>query len=330
MQVAKQIPVTMGRSLIEDDLGRSFRKLRLSVTSACNYRCVYCNPENHGVSETPACTGNQTLKASELADYVIKIHKVNPLYSVRITGGEPLLYPHLEELIFRLKEGGLPEVSITTNGHFLSGKLDRLQKAGLDSVNLSLDAAEEDIFRRITGNGDFSCVMESFHKAAASGIRLKMNATVMRGINDSQVSKLFNLCYSQNTEIRFIELMEMGPLKGRVESLLFPASEILQEIQKVTEFHEVERPSGSTSRLYRTGDGFVFGIIANSSHPFCEDCDRLRLDSTGKIYGCLSSEAGEEIGSREMSVAESLRRALSIKKRDRFTGSSLSMKKIGG
>jgi len=181
---------------------------------------------------------------------------------------------------------------------------------------------------------------------------VKINSTIVRGLNDNQVVPLFNYCRQRGIEIRFIELMEMGHLRHEMDDLLYPAKDILRDISTLCNYKKNTRESGSTTEVYQTDDGYTFGIIANSSHPFCSDCDRLRLDSRGNVYGCLSESEGESLQTRKYAtdltqnqnigeIPESpasaqihlrgvLKRALGKKRTDRFTGSSLSMKSIGG
>ncbi len=319
-------------TVIKDELGRTFRKLRLSVTSACNYRCYYCNPSDTKISSKPH-SENHILTPEKLAYYAISVHQASPLASVRITGGEPTLYPHLKELVSLLKGGGIPKVGITTNGSVLYKLIKQLKNAGLDSVNISLDALDTGIFRSMTGNGRLEDVLRSADTCMAESVPLKINCTVIRGRNDSQILPLFRYCKERNISIRFIELMEMGHLKNSPNDLLYLEEEILREISSVYSLSVIPRKPGITAREFITNDGYVFGIIANSSHPFCGDCDRLRLDSTGNLYGCLSVSEGENVipkaGSPE-EISELLQRVLSVKMKDRFTGSTASMKSIGG
>ena len=266
----------------------------------------------------------------DLSRIVAGIQKTSPLDSVRITGGEPLLVAGTAELISRLKELGIPKVSITTNGLLLEKKLPEVLGAGLDSVNLSLDTVDPEIFRTLTAGGDLSRVLAGLEAALKKGVPLKLNATLVRGINDSQVLPLLDFALKRNLEIRFIELMEMGHLHGRMHDSLFPMSEILEAIESRYSIRPLFRSAGSTARRWQVEGNGIFGIIPNASEPFCHDCDRLRLSSAGQLLGCLSATEGFQVDPGTGDYTFLLERAMGQKRRDHFTGSPRSMRSIGG
>lgn len=305
---------------------RRFRKLRLSITSRCNFACTYCTPEDGEKAS------EKSVDPVHLTDMVRSIHNQSPLESIRITGGEPLLYRHLPVLIRLLKEVGIPTVSITTNGALLYDRIACLHEEGLDSLNLSLDTLDPEGFRRLSRTGNLEKVLKGLDRALVRGIPVKLNATVVRGENHQQVIPLLEFARMRNLEIRFIELMEMGHLHGSAASRIYPMEEILTDIRNHFEIAELPRHAGSTAmRWSYKGDG-IFGIIPNASKPFCHDCDRLRMTADGKLFGCLSNPEGlylePDHGERE--VAYLLEQAMGQKRLDRFVGSSLSMRSIGG
>jgi cyclic pyranopterin phosphate synthase len=258
------------------------------------------------------------------------IHERSTLDSVRVTGGEPLLYPPLPELIAEIKGAGIGRVTVTTNGFLLKKRLPELLHAGLDAVNISLDATTRRGFEEITGGRSLSGVVEGIDAAAASGLLTRINSTIMRGMNDSEILPLLCFAKERGVTLRYIELMSMGPLRGDLSARIVTKDEIVKIIESEYPVWPIERSPGETAQYYDAG-GYRFGIIQNASDPFCRDCDRLRLDSQGVLYGCLSDPVGQRIenpSGEEMDAI--LLRALAQKQRDRFLGSDLSMKHIGG
>lgn len=308
-----------------DIYGRSFRSLRISLTRKCNFACTYCvSGKDLQQKEVQPPLG-----ANALTDLVRDIRKQTELSEVRLTGGEPLLYNELPELIKKLSAMQLP-VKMTTNAFLLKGRAKALKEAGLDSVNISLDAVDADLFRVLTRRNSLGAVIEGIDEALSEGMEVKLNAVIMKGKNEGQVLPLLDFAASRKISLRFLELMEMGHLNGMATDLMVTEKEVMDQITRVHGVYPCERKPSATARYFITDTMVSFGFISNSSAPFCSDCDRLRLDSYGNIYGCLSSNFGISIkDSGEAELEEKLQLALSQKKAS-FTGSSLSMKYIGG
>ncbi|MFL5728371.1 MAG: GTP 3',8-cyclase MoaA [Cytophagaceae bacterium] len=320
----------MKESTITDKLGRSFKTLRVSLTSACNLACLYCVDEGASVKEP---VKSDLLSTSEYLRIIRGIHESVGLETVRLTGGEPLLYKNITDLISGIKKMGVPEVKITTNGSLLSKLAPRLAAAGLDSANVSLDAADPAAFQNMTRRKNIGQVLEGIEGALESGISLKLNSVIMKHVNHGQILPLLKFAGERNLVIRFLELMQMGHLYDKHNSFLFSQDEILKEISTRHGIYALERKPGATARYWRTASGQLFGIIANESEPFCRDCTRLRLDSHGNIYGCLSNSNGikiSHVAGRKEDLDSSLRLALAQKQQQEFTGSKTSMKYIGG
>ncbi|MDH5655637.1 MAG: radical SAM protein [Spirochaetia bacterium] len=315
----------------KDPFGRTFKKLRLSVLPSCNFNCIYCDP---GASPSHLSGMSHSLSLEKLLGTVQKIHEQTNLTSVRITGGEPLLYKNLPELIFQLKSMKISSVKITTNASRLYERLPELKEAGIDGFNISLDAVDSSVFLKMSGQkGNLKQILKAVDECIRLEIPIKLNATLVRGCNENQVLPLLEFAMSRNISIRYIELMDMGPLFGKTKERLFPEKEILESIQKSYTLTSLRREKNSTARYFRVnGSSYVFGIISNSSSPFCQDCDRLRLSSEGMIFGCLSENRGFSVRNLKSSEewGDVLTKALKQKKSDSFSGSSLSMKNIGG
>jgi cyclic pyranopterin phosphate synthase len=316
--------------MIVDEQGRHFKSLRLSVTPYCNFACTYCvdseGNSNHIVGPH--------LQAKDFANLITAINPFLGLYSIRITGGEPTLYKPLPELIYLLKTLGIPKIHLTTNGALLPGLMTDLKTSGLDSINISIDAIEASIFSKISQRSALSKTLEGIDAAISTGIFVKLNCTVLKGINDSQIVPLIEFAKEQNVIVRFLELMEMGPLFGKNHlSQFMSAKEILSKIEQKYELFEIPRRRSATANYWKTNQGHQFGIIANYSHPFCSDCNRLRLDHTGTLYGCLSNPKGTSLPKaidNGIDLAEVLSTELGKKQATQFQGSPLSMMAIGG
>ncbi len=331
--------------LIRDKYGREFRTLRVSLLNHCNLGCVYCvtaeedRRSSHGGDPAAAAAGgtaaiakSTTLTTPHLLEIIGRLHEQLGLDTVRLTGGEPLLYHGLVELIGGIRAIGIPQIKLTTNGFLLERLAGPLKKAGMGSINVSLDAIEEEVYARMSRRHSVGRIIRGIDAALEAGLAVKINTVVMKGMNDSQILPLLEFAFARHLRIRFLEVMAMGHLHDQSDRYLLSQEEILRVIAGRYELQPLDRASSATARYWKTDGGHAVGIIANESEPFCRDCDRLRLDSSGNIYGCLSSnhpiplhrgESGEE-------WHEKLQQALAQKQSLRFTGSDLSMLYIGG
>ncbi len=340
----------MTTQALQDEHGRSFRTLRVSLTNACNFGCVYCvNGEDkgginaaapsHAVKDGAAASGatasfSAPLHFAALADIVIALHRILGLTAVRLTGGEPMLYADLIPFIETLTSSGIGNIKMTTNGFLLKQRAAALAAAGVRDVNVSLDAVDAAVFAAIAKRNTLTQVLDGIETALACGIGVKLNAVIMRGVNESQILPLIDYAAERKVELRFLELMRMGHFYSKnFDKYFFPMSEICDAILTRHELAPLHRGPSATAQRWRMEGGSVFGIIANESEPFCSDCDRLRLDSFGNIYGCLSDEKREYVGAsagNEADLVDSLRQALTHKQDVKFKGSPLTMISIGG
>lgn len=317
---------------IQDDYGRTFRTLRVSLLQHCNLGCVYCVAGEDDLKQANASPAAASLAVEELLAIIRRLHGELALDHVRLTGGEPLLYPGLATLIRGIREAGIASVRMTTNGFLLERQAAALRAAGLEALNVSLDAVDEEVFFRISRRRSAHRIIGGIDAALQAGLAVKINAVVMKGVNDGEILPLLDLAISRGIPIRFLEVMAMGHLHEDADRYLFPQEDILRVIGSRHRLKPLERAESATARYWATEDGHVFGIIANESEPFCRDCDRLRLDSSGRIYGCLSSNHPIGLGIDEDSETwrKKLQQALSQKQALRFVGSDLSMLRIGG
>jgi cyclic pyranopterin phosphate synthase len=317
--------------MIEDSFGRTFKTLRISLTEACNLACQYCvDPSKEKASEKNP--GNR-LNVEDYIRSVYIIHKNVSLETVRLTGGEPLLFKNITDLIKKIKEAGVSEVKLTTNGVFLKDKAKDLKLAGLSSLNVSLDAADADTFFKVTRRKNFERVVSGIEEALSVGLEVKLNAVIMRRLNDDQILPLLSFASERGITVRFLELMKMGYIQKAFDQFFFSQEEMLSTISHNYPVLKLPREKSSTANYWVTKGGQKFGIIANESEPFCADCDRLRMDSFGNIYGCLSNPEPvpffNELN-KEKEIENKLQLALAQKQPVKFSGSKLSMQYIGG
>lgn len=316
--------------LVTDKYNREFKTLRVSLLSRCNLSCVYCTMGEDEVKENNL--HQHPSSAKTLLQQVQLLHSALKLETVRLTGGEPLLYHELIPLIQGIKEMGIPKIKITTNGFLLERLATPMKKAGLRSVNVSLDAVDEDVFFLMSRRNDVKRIVDGIDTAIGEGLQVKINAVIMRGINENQILPLLDFAFARNISIRFLEIMAMGYLHDHADKYLFTQAEILNTIRRKYSFEKVQRSEASTANYWKTAGGRTFGVIANESEPFCHDCNRLRLDSNGNIYGCLSSNHPIALNNNETeaTLISKLQQAMDQKQAVRFTGSNLSMLHIGG
>ncbi len=317
-------------AFITDQYNRKFKTLRISLLSRCNLSCMYCTMGEDEVKENNL--HQHTVSAADLLTQIEQLHKVLELETVRLTGGEPLLYHELVSLIKGIHDIGISNIKLTTNGFLLERLATSLQEAGLQSVNVSLDAIDENIFFLMSKRNGVTRILDSIDAAIAAGLKVKINAVIMKGINENQVLPLLEFAFKRNISIRFLEIMAMGYLHDNAAKYLFTQKEILSVISQQYSFEKMKRASGSTANYWQTTEGNIFGIIANESEPFCQDCNRLRLDSNGNIYGCLSSNHPIALNNNDDKAVliSKLQQAMNQKQAVKFTGSDLSMLHIGG
>ncbi|MEC3878222.1 GTP 3',8-cyclase MoaA [Parapedobacter sp. 10938] len=315
-------------ALLKDDIGRSFRVLRVSLLDTCNFACTYCVcDDQHPTRKAQA----NTLSVHELTRLIGHLHRTLNLRAVRLTGGEPLLYADLVPLIEGIRSLGIRDIKMTTNGFLLARKVEALQRAGLQSINVSLDALDEQCFFRVTKRVGVERVIAGIATAKNAGMDVKINTVVMRGENDHELLPLLDFAFRHGLKIRLLELMGMGHLYGTGDGKFFSKQEMLVRIASRYRIRELAKRPGETATYWATACGHSFGIIANESQPFCSDCNRLRLDINGNIYGCLSSNTPIPIAdiATQKGLEASLDAALA-QKQLKFTGSEMSMLTIGG
>ncbi len=321
--------------MIVDTKGRRFRNLRVSLTAACNYACTYCVPDGKRLQK-----GKHELAADDMLLAVRYLMDTAGIDRVRITGGEPLIAPSFDAFLAGVMALPLRDVSLTTNGQFLATKGASIIDAGLERINVSLDTVTPLRFRQIARSGDLSAVLAGIDTMLEAGIKVKANTVPLRSQNGSEILPLLDYCLDRGIEIRFIELMRMGHLNhsNDFNREFMSMDELLTEIGTKYTFERISAPLDSTSVRFEIDNRGVFGIIANESEPFCSACTRLRLSSSGYLYGCLSSGNRQYIGDLlhepphvAMPKLQSILKMTLADKQDiSFSGERTVMKFIGG
>ena len=328
-----------------DSFGRVVRDLRISVTDRCNFRCTYCMPAE----------GMTWLDRSEVLTYE-EIERVARICvekfgvdSLRLTGGEPTVRAHLPQLIaklaaLRLPVGTKPDIALTTNGATLRNIALELRNAGLDRINVSLDSLKPERFFAMTRRDELHNVLAGIAEAQIAGFSpMKVNAVVERGANDDEILDLVRYGRDNNVEVRFIEFMPLDATNEWERNKVVSQDEIVATI--AAEFPLELMPSRGAAPADRwrflDGKGTV-GVIPSVTHPFCGDCDRVRLTSDGQFRTCLFATDESDIrtllrnGGTDEEIAELIQVAVGAKwaghqiNQVNFIRPNRSMSQIGG
>lgn len=266
-----------------DRFGRVHTDLRISVTDRCNFRCQYCMPAE----------GMEWLERSDLLSFE-EIERVARVVvekfgveSVRLTGGEPTVRARLPVLVGKLAKLGV-DLSMTTNGATLGMFADDLRAAGLERINISLDTLDQARFLELTRRDDLTKVLQGIDAAVAAGFSpVKVNAVLMRGINDDEIIPFLKLGRDKGVIVRFIEFMPLDAQGEWTADRVVPYDEILRVAAQEFDFSPIARGTSPAERFaYDDGQG-EFGVIASVTEPFCESCDRIRLTADGQVRNCL-------------------------------------------
>ena len=311
--------------------------LRLSVTDLCQLRCIYCMPEC-GVQKV---RHEDVLSFEEMAHFVRIVKDLRGLSKVHLTGGEPLVRSGVVELVKMLAEEGISDLALTTNGQRLAEMAGDLRAAGLRRVNVSLETLSAEKFRRLTRGGDLSQTLAGIDAARQHGLApVKLNVVVLRGTNEKDIEALIRFGLEREIEVRFLELMPIGPAARHYEEWFVAEAEIRAIAARSYKLVPRGRSSGASSVRYSVeGNRQVgtIGFISPQSHPFCGDCQRLRLTATGRLLGCLAREEGVDVRGMLRSQAvgegewrEALNAALQLKRHGRRFQDQRPMIGIGG
>jgi cyclic pyranopterin phosphate synthase len=335
-------------SQLVDYFERKITYLRVSITDRCNYRCIYCQPEE----QFQFISHEEILRYEEIVEIVEEAVNLG-VTKVRITGGEPLARKGVVSFIKKLRKiKKLEDISLTTNAFFLSEYAKKLKDAGLNRVNISLDSLQEEKYKKITRGGSLEKVLKGIDSALKAGLLpIKINTVLIKGINDDEVENFVRLALKSPLNIRFIEFMPSGEdLKDDYKDKFISVLEIKKSLAEKYSFRPIDINSGNGPAKYYQikGSQGTIGFITALSQHFCQTCNRIRLTSEGKLRPCLFSNKEVDIKQairnaktddkiiRSKIIRDNIREAINIKPEDHKLNKKFSnrdffrMSKIGG
>lgn len=349
---------------LSDSFGRVMRDLRVSLTDRCNFRCLYCLPETEEAANfyrtrfdplknpKPVRLGLPPLKkrweilSFEEIQRLVRVAASLGIDKIRLTGGEPLLRQEVEKLVAMVASvPGIHDLAMTTNGFLFARKAAALKAAGLRRVSFSMDSLDPGNFKRMTGRDGLHEVLEGIELAKAMGFGpVKVNAVIIRGLNDHEIEALAQFACDHEISFRFIEFMPLDSSRAWLKELVVSGREILDRLRQKFDLVPVASANpAETAKRWRWKDRPAeIGIIAPVSEPFCGHCNRLRLTADGKIRTCLFSLHEHDLrgpmrsGASDQDLAE-LFRAIVLEKEPRhyigeprFVQPERTMSCIGG
>ena len=263
----------------------------------------------------PKKSHSDILSFEEIVRFVRMLKFSFGLSKVRVTGGEPLVRPDIVELIRLLAHEGIADLALTTNGQKLARMAGDLRGAGLQRVNVSLDSLNDRIFWKLTGGGRLQQSLTGIETALCHGLRpVKINMVVLRGINDQEVCALARFGLERGCQIRFLELMPIGCAKEMFDDLFVPSWEVHKHLASCFNLKAIGCQAGQSSRNFRASDRLgrkgIIGFISPTTEPFCRDCRRVRLRSTGQLISCLAQGCGPSIRNLLQNDTSTARKAL--------------------
>lgn len=264
---------------MKDSFGREIDYLRVSVTQRCNLNCVYCGKED--------CEKKDSELPAEDLIKIIKCFAELGIRKVRLTGGEPLVRKDICEIAAEIRKiPGIETMALTTNGVHLKKYARELAHAGIDSVNVSLDSTDDSLYRKLTGSDVLSKVTDGIKEIQNEGIsEIKINAVLIRGINDGEAGGLVEIAKNEPIDVRFIELMPFSDA-GENRNKIVTTGELLERFP----FLEPDEVNEKSTARYYTAPGFIgrVGFISPVSKKFCSECSRIRLLCDGSVKPCLA------------------------------------------
>ena len=266
-----------------DPFGRTVRDLRISVTDRCNFRCQYCMPAE-GMNWLPR---EDILSFEEIERFAKICVDHFGFDGIRLTGGEPLVRAHLPKLVERLAGLGV-DVALTTNGATLRMHAQPLADAGLSRINISIDSLQRERFLELTRRDELDRVLDGIDAAVEAGLHpVKLNAVMMRGINDDEVVDFARFGRERGVSVRFIEFMPLDADGAWSDAVVVPADESVESINDVFPLEPVVRGNEPAERFRYLDGGGEIGVIASVTKPFCGNCDRVRITAEGQFRTCL-------------------------------------------
>jgi GTP 3',8-cyclase len=277
-----------------DPFARAITYLRVSVTDRCDFRCVYCMAEH--MSFLPKAD----LLTLEELDRLCSAFVAKGVRKLRLTGGEPLVRRGIMTLFAslsrHLKTGALDELTLTTNGSQLPKYAAELKGYGVERVNVSLDTLDPDKFRAITRWGDLKQVLAGIDAAQAAGLKVKINAVALKGVNEDELAELVRWAHGRGMELTIIEVMPLGDIGQERLDQYLPLSIVRARLAERFTMDEIDYRTGGPARYVRVAEtGGTLGFITPLTHNFCESCNRVRITCTGTLYMCLGQEDAADL-----------------------------------
>jgi cyclic pyranopterin phosphate synthase len=295
MNAHTHAPAAVAPAPLVDPFGRAVSYVRVSVTDRCDFRCVYC------MSEHMTFLPRKDLLMLEELDRLCSAFVARGTRKLRITGGEPLVRHDLIKLFRALSRhlvsGALEELTLTTNGSQLARFAEQLADCGVRRVNVSLDTLQPDRFRALTRTGDLARVQAGVDAALKAGLKVKLNAVALKGVNEDEFVPLVRFAHARGMDMTFIEVMPLGELDGpaRVDQYL-PMTEVRARLSEAFTLDEIDYRTGGPARYMRAAEtGGRVGFITPLTHNFCESCNRVRVTCTGTLYMCLGQEDAADL-----------------------------------
>ncbi len=289
-----QADVIAPRANLIDPFGRHVTYLRVSVTDRCDLRCVYC------MAEEMTFLPKRDLLTLEELDRVCTAFIRKGVKKLRITGGEPLVRRDIMSLFRSLSRhieaGALEELTLTTNGTLLSRYAAELAACGVRRINVSLDSLDAERFRRITRRGDLGQVMRGIDAAQAAGIKVKINAVALKGVNEDEIEPMVAWAHGRGMDLTFIEVMPLGDIEPERIEQFMPLSVVRERLAQTYTLRDTSERTGGPARYVRVAEtGGRIGFITPLTHNFCESCNRVRLTCTGQLFMCLGQEDAADL-----------------------------------
>lgn len=277
-----------------DPFGRAISYLRVSVTDRCDFRCVYCMAEN--MTFLPKAD----LLTLEELDRLCSAFIVKGVRKLRLTGGEPLvrrgIMTLVQSLARHLRDGTLDELTLTTNGSQLTKYAAELAECGVKRINVSLDTRDPDKFRAITRWGELDKVLAGIAAARDAGLKIKINAVALKGVNEDEMSDLVQWAHGDGMDLTVIEVMPLGDVGEQRLDQYLPLSLVRARLAERYTLEDSDYRTGGPARYVRVKEtGGRLGFITPLTHNFCESCNRVRLTCTGTLYMCLGQEDAADL-----------------------------------
>src|SRR5260370_13457751 len=277
-----------------DPFGRAITYLRVSVTDRCDFRCVYC------MAEDMTCLPKADLLSLEELDRLCSVFIDRGVRKLRLTGGEPLVRRGIMTLVTSLSRhlaaGALDELTITTNGSQLAKYAGELADHGVARINVSLDTLDPDKFRTITRWGEIDKVLAGINAALAAGLRVKINAVALKGVNEDELGDLMAWAHGRGMDLTIIEVMPLGDIGARRLEQYLPLSVVRARLSQRYTLAEIDYRTGGPARYVQVKEtGGRLGFITPLTHNFCESCNRVRVTCTGTLYMCLGQEDAADL-----------------------------------